>query len=1316
LTVFTHDKESAIRSNQNLIANTLQNWDERDAILLTFSDEKGLKHFEELVGAIQTSTLEGDELVTETTEFLVPNELNYFVGQLNLLEACTMNRNSRTQTFCINLINVDLCLELYTRSKLCWPIKDALLRYIRSCYLESDFNINLISDEKLTALLRYIFMDIETLATEKRDIELSKAKFYVVTTGYEYIGVFSDFCMMTAMEFLRSILQRKLEVFLRNVPLLESAFKALISLRECLEGGEIRNKSVTDTVVAFRAQPSVCAIVDQDLLDQLASVKQHRPSYLALNSHALSDSPRESDPAEYLATDIDSKSFKLKSTWASIEKSESLRASTETDFERLGEAVVNIEKRTEKAFGGKATIKFKEIVTSLLNLLEVNEVNLEGELSTVVIKLMRKMIEMENHDVSTPASEWEPDEWTHFKIRIENMQNILSELGSVRIICMLLADCRDIDSFEELILWANALLLGGNNTVQEAFLEHMENDDENSMVSRLKSFFKKYFTKFISSHNEINKQVAMLRSTNLRQGDVHSETMALGGLLLQKGYAVTAMQDNMRNDVTNDYGRFNRRLLRFFQLLCEGHNQALQDFLREQTNENSVQKKSFDLVGQTAGALSQYVKVINSMNTEVGLQILETLIEFLQGPCRQNQEVLCMHTKIIDNVKDIISSFKSPGELQVRGFSVEMAHNESIHALKRGSAKLLVSLTEGEPNIPILGKISGTLDLDTVRERMEEVFQIFFLVQYGIEAQKMKLPELNQLLSKENMEGDLLEGFDLFSLMNVLSDDCPGSSGILTEEFFTPEQLKAYQFFKANAGRIEAVVKGKLERVYFPINPVCNLLSMKTRLSFMYDTRRDSPQTKINDMMQAVPALIDEMYHNERLSHFKFQVTTSRLEFLQHISTTIAFTINILMLLYFDRTGSEGAPELAEVPKIAISYLGYCQLLMSTLLFSFWIVTKAELHLKKTWRDFTKTYSAELPESFVKRMHEIELSRIPVNELTMVELRDILYSRGPYCDIFYSSDGKRSLGSWPLRFEYWLITIQMLTENLTFRYYVFYIAISALGKYFTEIFYTFHLLDIVTRNSTLQNVIRAVTVNYKQLVWTGFLCLIIIYIYSVFGFFFFAEHYLDKTIQSPSKEELGILGENLCQSLFQCFFSTLNLGLRNGGGIADVLSAISYEEKDTYYGRILFDLTFYIIVIVIFLNIIFGIIIDTFAQLRDEKMSIEEDLQSNCFVCHIDRYTFDRNGAGFEYHIFKDHNVWHYIYYLVHLLRKDETEYTGVESYVRQCYDIGENSWIPQHRAIVLDGNGEKEDFEETMMKMVPEIYAKIMETPENTK
>jgi inositol 1,4,5-triphosphate receptor type 1 len=99
-----------------------------------------------------------------------------------------------------------------------------------------------------------------------------------------------------------------------------------------------------------------------------------------------------------------------------------------------------------------------------------------------------------------------------------------------------------------------------------------------------------------------------------------------------------------------------------------------------------------------------------------------------------------------------------------------------------------------------------------------------------------------------------------------------------------------------------------------------------------------------------------------------------------------------------------------------------------------------------------------------------------------------------------------------------------------------------------------------------------------------------------------------------NKEQDEEVKERACDSLLMCIVTTLNQGLRNGGGIGDVLRSPSSREP-LFVARVIYDLLFFFIVIIIILNLIFGVIIDTFADLRSEKQQKEEILKNSCFVC-----------------------------------------------------------------------------------------------------
>jgi len=82
-----------------------------------------------------------------------------------------------------------------------------------------------------------------------------------------------------------------------------------------------------------------------------------------------------------------------------------------------------------------------------------------------------------------------------------------------------------------------------------------------------------------------------------------------------------------------------------------------------------------------------------------------------------------------------------------------------------------------------------------------------------------------------------------------------------------------------------------------------------------------------------------------------------------------------------------------------------------------------------------------------------------------------------------------------------------------------------------------------------------------------------------------------------------------------------------------------------------------------------GLIIDAFGELRDQQDVAQEKLESNCFVCDIAKDYFDKIPRGFERHTEKEHNLANYLFFLMHLINKDDTEYTGQETFVRQLYD-----------------------------------------------
>ena len=230
--------------------------------------------------------------------------------------------------------------------------------------------------------------------------------------------------------------------------------------------------------------------------------------------------------------------------------------------------------------------------------------------------------------------------------------------------------------------------------------------------------------------------------------------------------------------------------------------------------------------------------------------------------------------------------------------------------------------------------------------------------------------------------------------------------------------------------------------------------------------------------------------------------------------------------------------------------------------------------------------------------------------------------------------------------------------------------LALLGALVSPFWFAAHLLMIIDKSVMLHILIRSVFLNGWSLLLTGLLTIIIVYLFTVVGYVFFREDFVGSA---------GAPG--VCGSLLQCFTVGLFSGVRAGGGLGDLLPQRANSV------RVLFDFAFYLVIVVIVLNIVFGIIIDTFAQLRDQKHAIEEDTRQKCLVCGQDATLFDRLvERGFAGHVKGAHNMWHYLYFIVYLNQKPAEEYTGQESYVNSRLQLQDVSFFPLNKSMDLQG------------------------------
>ena len=126
-----------------------------------------------------------------------------------------------------------------------------------------------------------------------------------------------------------------------------------------------------------------------------------------------------------------------------------------------------------------------------------------------------------------------------------------------------------------------------------------------------------------------------------------------------------------------------------------------------------------------------------------------------------------------------------------------------------------------------------------------------------------------------------------------------------------------------------------------------------------------------------------------------------------------------------------------------------------------------------------------------------------------------------------------------------------ISKHFLFKTYFFYLTCNLIFTFCglilkNNVFFSFTLLGILDRSQILQNVIKSITVNSKQLIMTTVFGMILIYIYSVIGFY---STNLQQTFEYIGNKDLPV-----CQSPLQCFAFILDIGLRRGGGVGEALS------------------------------------------------------------------------------------------------------------------------------------------------------------------
>nr|XP_003421083.1 LOW QUALITY PROTEIN: inositol 1,4,5-trisphosphate receptor type 3 [Loxodonta africana] len=1334
-----------VKKCQDMIMTELTN--AGDDVVVFYNDKASLTHLLDMMKAARDGVEDHSPLM-------------YHISLVDLLAACAEGKNVYTEIKCTSLLPLEDVVSVVTHEDCITEVKMAYVNFVNHCYVDTEVEMKEIyTSNHIWTLFESFTLDMARVCSkrEKRMSDPTLEK-YVLTVVLDTINAFfsSPFSEnSTSLQTHQTIVVQLLQSTTRllECPWLQQQHKG--SVEAC-----IRTLAM---VAKGRA-----ILLPMDLDAHISSLLSSGISLAAAAQRNVSNykaATRSFPRVTPTANQWDYKNI--------IEKLQDIITALEERLKPLVQAelsvLVDVLHWPELLFleGSEAYQRcesggfLSKLIQHTKDLMESEEklcIKVLRTLQQMLLKKtkygdrgnqLRKML-LQNYlqnrksssrgDLSDPMGAGLDQDWS----AISATQCRLDKEGATKLVCDLITSTKNEKIFQESIGLAIRLLDGGNTEIQKSFYNLMTSDKKSER------FFKVLHDRMKRAQQETKSTVTVNMSDlgNQPREDREPDPVAKGrvasfsmpgspsryslGPSLRRGREV---EERVQSNEMGTSVLIMQPILRFLQLLCENHNRDLQNFLRCQNN-----KTNYNLVcetlqfldimcGSTTGGLGLLGLYINEDNVGLVIQTLETLTEYCQGPCHENQTCIVTHeSNGIDIITALILNDISPLckyrvdlvlQLKDNASKLLLALMESRHD-SENAERILISLRPQE----LVDVIKKAYLQEEERENSEvsprEVGHNIYILALQLSRHNKQLQHL--LKPVKRIQEEEAEGISsMLSLNNKQLSQMLKSSAPAQEEEEDP-----LAYYENHTSQIEIVRQDRsMEQIVFPVPGICQFLTEETKHRLFTTTEQDEQGSKVSDFFDQSSFLHNEMEWQRKLRSMPLIYWFSRrMTLWGSISFNLAVFINIIIAFFYPyvegaSTGVLGSP------------------LMSLL---FWILICFSIAAL-----FTKRYSIRplIVALILRSIYYLGIGPT-LNILGALNLTNKIV----FVVSFVGNRGTFIRG------------YKAMVMDMEFLYHVGYILTSVLGLFAHELFYSILLFDLIYREETLFNVIKSVTRNGRSILLTALLALILVYLFSIVGFLFLKDDFILEVDRLPSNDSkanpLGMphsaaafVGtcsrdktdcvsgvsvpevleedeepdstERACDTLLMCIVTVMNHGLRNGGGVGDILRKPSKDES-LFPARVVYDLLFFFIVIIIVLNLIFGVIIDTFADLRSEKQKKEEILKTTCFICGLERDKFDNKTVSFEEHIKLEHNMWNYLYFIVLVRVKNKTDYTGPESYVAQMIKNKNLDWFPRMRAMSLvsnEGEGEQNEIRllqdklNSTMKLVSHLTAQLNELKE---
>ncbi len=613
-------------------------------------------------------------------------------------------------------------------------------------------------------------------------------------------------------------------------------------------------------------------------------------------------------------------------------------------------------------------------------------------------------------------------------------------------------------------------------------------------------------------------------------------------------------------------------LLKVHQFLCEDNNRKFKDFFRNEEISHLKHNRLIGLVEMFSkicdsnswhenydiGRLDYFPGPNKPYLFPLGIANLECLSELLTGPCLENQkQVFKFNYDKINGIlnrycKDIDSLFYRMKEALVEmilttaeGVDDEIIMFQStnievctINTVIINSLKQLFCEKKANKDKQNYEFIGDyTIKMENFQEMLDMFENNSEFSEHPLMNLSIKLYFYIRLLSEK------ITKYDLFCKDRQKAMKDYAIEKKIEIKALGEDDLLCFQFLMQITSKVEIIAGKTLFLFYFKKSANSSYLTDETKIKFEEEEAdRETSESKLVSLISQVKFFEEEIemnsnkFRNKKTIYKYFDNTIFK--YLEWITLAIAFLINFIILQDYKQ---KGPPFIYEGDYLTfITFLSIIECSISFCSVLIWTYLKYSVSYQINYLKFVDAKYSGQEEN-----------------LTFFEKLDLRLFTG-----FFKQD---RVGS-----------------------FLIHMMFSILGLKVSNGFFGLELLTIINLSRTLQYVIKSVTAHSSQLLWTLFFGFITMYAYSIFAFVYFFEDF---------GEDGGF-----CNSLSQCFISVLSMAFTNGTGIGGLMNQEEYvsENRAKFYGQMLLSMSFFIIVNIIMMNIIFGVIVDTFGELRDK--------------------------------------------------------------------------------------------------------------------